>query len=93
MRFRSKKTAHNYIERRKLVAERMEETPWCEVPWCGTTENLSPHEPLTRARGGSILDKSNIRIVCWDHNQELTLEPPWGYELGFLRHSWDEAAS
>lgn len=64
----------------------------CAVPWC-TNVGDSPHEPLTRARGGSITDPANIVMVCWPHNQELTLEPPWAYELGLLVHSWDGGAA
>jgi hypothetical protein len=60
----------------------------CPSPGCTRIAD-SPHEPLTRARGGSITDPKNIVMMCWPHNQELTLEPPWGYELGLLRHSWD----
>jgi len=62
--------------------------PPCDVPWC-TRMADDLHEVLTRARGGSITDEENTRPVCRQHNDELTLEPAWGYELGFLRHSWD----
>jgi hypothetical protein len=76
-------------ERRRVVAELTAEGPRiCPVPWCTNVAD-SPHEPLTRARGGSITDPGNIVLVCWAHNQELTLEPAWGYQLGLLRHSWD----
>lgn len=88
MRARSLKMQRKYRQRRKLVAELLAEPTVCPVPWCDRLAD-SPHEPLTRARGGSILDPANVVAVCWQHNQELTLEPPWGYELGLLRHSWE----
>ena len=48
-----------------------------------------PHEPLTRARGGSITDPGNVRKVCHEHNWQFANdEQPWMYELGFLFHSW-----
>ena len=59
------------VTRRKIVAEVLAERPYCqagprirdEKHRCG---NLSTdcHEPLTRARGGSITDKNNILAVC-----------------------------
>ena len=88
LRPRSKKTAARYVERRKLVAFRLATFPVCEVPWC-----LNPsddvHEPLTRARGGSITDPDNVKAVCRMHHDLIHLEPDWAYEFGFLKHSWD----
>jgi hypothetical protein len=72
-----------------MVADIIAAAPKCAVPWCTETENLTPHEPLTRARGGSLTDPANCVAVCWVHNQELTMEPAWGYKTGLLRHSWD----
>jgi hypothetical protein len=46
------------------------------------------HEPLTRARGGSITDPENAEALCRHCHEALGLEPPWGYETGLLRHSW-----
>lgn len=85
---RSKKRQAIMPERRKMVARLLEATPWCEVPGC-TQRSVDVHEPLTRARGGSIVDESNAKCVCRAHHDELGLEPAWGYELGFLVHSWD----
>jgi hypothetical protein len=56
--------------------------------WC-TRRADDLNERLTRARGGSITDEANTVPVCRACNEALTLEPQWGYELGFLRHSWD----
>jgi hypothetical protein len=46
------------------------------------------HEPLTRARGGSITDPENAVAPCRSCHDALGLEPPWGYALGLIRHSW-----
>lgn len=76
--------------RQTLVASLLDERPVCEVPWChNRSEHV--HEPLTRARGGSILDPANCRAVCGAHHDEIHGEPDWAYQLGFLRHSWDAA--
>lgn len=87
LRSRSKKTQKRYVKRRALVIELMLYPTVCEVPWC-TERATDPHEPLTRARGGSILDRENIRLVCRPHNVMFASdEQPWMYELGFLIHS------
>lgn len=90
LRARSAKTERLYsTARRPLVAALFAEPEICEVPWC-TELATDPHEPLTRARGGSITDRANVRKVCHGHNVMFaTNEKPWMYELGFLVHSWD----
>ena len=89
IRPRSEKTERRYVTRRQIVAEMFAEPSVCEVPWC-TNVATDPHEPLTRARGGDILDRDNIRRVCSPHNMMFgSDEQPWMYELGFLAHSWD----
>ncbi|MEO3869417.1 hypothetical protein ABGB18_11345 [Nonomuraea sp. B12E4] len=62
--------------------------PPCIVPWCGLLAD-DLHEPLTRARGGSITEPDNAVPTCRGHNDELTNEPAWGYELHLLVHAWD----
>lgn len=91
--FRSKKTAKVYREQRvPLVQQLAAEAGICPVIGC-TNAADSPHEPLTRARGGSITDPDNVVMVCWPHNQEISAdEPQWAYEQGLLRHSWDGPA-
>ena len=90
--YRSKKTAARYVTRRQIVAEMFADPEVCEVPWC-TEMAADPHEPLTRARGGDILDRANIRKVCHGHNVMFSAdEQPWMYRLGFLVHSWGGAA-
>ncbi|HEX3965799.1 MAG TPA: hypothetical protein VHZ03_55685 [Trebonia sp.] len=73
----------------RLWPDRREGTVLCVVPGpAHPADDL--HEPLTRARGGSITDEDNVQPVCRRHNDELTLEPEWGYRLGLLRRSWDK---
>jgi hypothetical protein len=92
LRYRSAATARRYVTRRQIVAGLFSDPSVCEVPWCGDRAT-DPHEPLTRARGGSILDLGNIRLLCGAHHREIhDTEPGWAYDLGFLRHSWDEAS-
>jgi len=62
--------------------------PACIVPGCGRLAD-DLHEPLTRARGGSITDPDNTVPVCRWHHDELTLGAEWGYEFHLLVHSWD----
>jgi hypothetical protein len=67
--------------------DRRDGTVMCAKPGCGhPADDL--HEILPRGRGGSITDEENTIPLCRQHNEELTLEPAWGYELGLLKHSW-----
>lgn len=87
---RSKKTAKKYVKRSILIAELLLYPTVCEVPRCTRTAT-DPHEPKTRARGGSILDRTNVRLICGPHHSEIhDTEPAWAYEHGFLKHSWHE---
>jgi hypothetical protein len=89
LRYRSAKTRRRYVDRRALVAELTAYPTVCEVPDCAERAT-DPHEPLTRARGGSILDRANVRMICRGHHDEIhSKEPDWAYSLGFLVHSWD----
>jgi hypothetical protein len=51
------------------------------------------HEPLTRARRGSITDPDNAVPPCRSCHDEITFKPEselqWAYGLGLLVHSWD----
>jgi hypothetical protein len=77
-------------ERRAMKERRWPngERPRCARPGCPRLAD-DLHEILTRARGGSITDEANTAPLCRQDNDELTLEPDWGYDLGLLRHSWD----
>lgn len=85
----AKRQQENRERRQMLEAKYGTEPVVCEVPWCSNLAN-DPHEPLTRARGGSITDPENVRAVCRPCHRVITdTEPFWAYELGFLRHSWE----
>ena len=47
------------------------------------------HEPLTRARGGSILDPANTVAICRSCHQYIHDHPVAALELGLLRSSWE----
>lgn len=92
LRNRSPKAARQQRERVAVLKELFPEPVVCAVPEC-SQEATDPHEPLTRARGGSITDPNNIVGLCRKHHDEVHLEPAWAYELGLLRHSWDGGAA
>lgn len=90
----SAKRARQNRERRAMVSALYPDRPLCFVPWCGQwADDL--HEPLTRARGGSITDPDNAVPLCRTHHDEVTFRPEselgWAYDLGILKHSWDAA--
>lgn len=85
---RSKRMAAIYVKRRKLVAELMADDPTCVYPGC-TEAGTDPHEPLTRARGGDILDPSNVVPICRRHHDWCDDHPIEAEALGLLRWSWD----
>lgn len=76
-------------ERRRVVFAIFGDAPVCAVPGCGRLAD-DVHEPVTRARGGSILSADNMAPLCRPHHTEISdLQPEWAYEAGLLRHSWD----
>ena len=76
----------------RLYPDRREGTVMCAVPWCPRLAD-DLHEPLTRARGGSITDEDNAEPLCRQHNHDLAQKPEsqlgWAYDLKLLRHSWE----
>ena len=87
LKHRSEKRTLLYEQRRPFVERVLREHPNCERSGC-TRQSSVVHEPLTRARGGSILDENNVKALChpchvWvhDHPKEAEL-------LGLLVHSW-----
>lgn len=80
------------VMRAELVAQILAERPGCEMrcsPDC-TGIAVDVHEPLTRARGGSILDPANTVTACrpchdWTHDH-----PKEAADLGLLLHSWEK---
>lgn len=53
-------------------------------------ERLETHEVKTRGRGGSHLNIDNCIAVCQAHHDWITGNPDAAYELGLVRHSWDD---
>ena len=89
LRSQSKKRQAENRLRRQVVAETFGERPPCAVPSCSRWAD-DVHEPLTRGRGGSIVDPANMVPLCRPHHDEITFtEPRWAYDLGLLVHSWD----
>ena len=87
----SRKRAREIRERRAMLQAKYPGITLCEVPFCNRVAD-DAHEPLTRARGGSITDPGNVKAVCRPHHDEITFEEPeWAYDLGFLVHSWEAA--
>jgi len=78
--------------RRTVVDQLFPERPGCRRPGCARWAD-DIHEPLTRARGGSIVDPENMVPLCREHHDEVTFRPEselqWAYDLGLLVHSWN----
>lgn len=94
MRARSAKRAAVAPRRAALVRRVLDERPWCEAGEkltealdkhrCNLTSS-DVHEPLTRGRGGDILDTANTLAVCRLCHDALHLNPEIATRLGFLR--------
>lgn len=107
----SAKRAAENRDRRAMVAAMFPEQPLCVVymlsqdkpglipdgvlSQCGRWAD-DVHEPLTRARGGSIVDPENAVPPCRPCHDVLTFRPEselvWAYQCGLLVHSWDATA-
>jgi hypothetical protein len=79
--------------RAAMVRDLYPERPQCGRPSCGNwADDL--HEPLTRARGGSIVDPDNQVPLCRTCHDEVTFRPEselgWAYDAGLLVHSWGD---
>lgn len=92
----SAKRAVENRRRRAMIAVLYPDQPKCIVSWCPLPAD-DIHEPLTRARGGSITDEANQVPLCRPHHDSITFDPEttlgWAYELGLLVHSWDAPAA
>lgn len=88
----SARRARQNRERRAMVTRLYPERPPCARPACPRMAD-DIHEPLTRARGGSIVDPGNQVPLCRPCHDEVTFRPEselgWAYEIGLLVHSWD----
>ena len=89
----SPKRVKELRERKKMLQAKYGERPMCEVPGCLRWAD-DAHEPLTRARGGSITDPDNVVALCREHHDQITFAPEttleWAYDLGLLIHSWSK---
>jgi hypothetical protein len=92
----SAKRAAENRERRAMVGRLYPERPHCARPSCPRMAD-DLHEPLTRARGGSITDEANQVPLCRPCHDEITFRPEselqWAYDAGLLVHSWDAVTS
>jgi len=73
-----------YRERRKLVAEMLEDAVCAR---CEQARASEVHELLSRARGGSILDRDNCVALCHDCHFWVTTHPRDAETQGWLRKS------
>ena len=84
IRQRSKKLQRLQPQRRKLVAEVLEERPFCEF-----AEPRHPsqvvHEVVMRSHGGSITDPDNCKALCHFHHRWVHDHPAESQELGWLK--------
>lgn len=93
----AKRRRENRERRAMITATFGSGQPLCAVwlliqpEWC-TQWADDAHEPLTRARRGSITDPGNCRPLCRTCHDMVTFRPeseiPWAYQFGILRHSW-----
>ena len=77
-----------------MVAEELAKRELCEAgarithaghdARCGGLA-IELHEPLTRARGGSILDPANTVAVCRSCHDWIHVNPAAATDLGLLR--------
>jgi hypothetical protein len=80
-------------ERRELVRSELTKRPRCEAghltPASCSGYATDIHEPLTRARGGSILDVANTVAVCRGCHDWIHTHPESATRLGLLRSKHD----
>lgn len=95
MRRVSKKTAKRNRDRSRFRFEQLAERPRCESrdtiwtiepTWDGCTRWATDlHEPLTRARGGSVLDASNTVATCRACHEWIHRFPMKATQIGLLQ--------
>ena len=82
---RSKKMKELYVERNRLREEMFENNPFCER--CGVIPAVDMHELLSRGRGGSIVDKENIALLCRGCHSYVTENVLFGEDRRFILSS------
>lgn len=93
----SKKRQAEAPERRDLVKRLLSERPRCEFPTILGEQTVKMchrasrdlHEVLSRGRGGSFLDESNILCLCREHHEWIGANPVEANRLGVWSHSWE----
>lgn len=94
----SPKRKREQSERRRLVEKVLRTRTRCEAGplvrkaqpgfECGGY-SVDVHEPLTRARGGSILDEENTIALCRRCHDWIHEHPGMARQVGLLKNSWD----
>lgn len=85
----SKKRAALNRKRVKFVSEVLAEVPFCEARLEGCTgRSIDVHEILTRAHGGSIIDRENVAALCRRCHGFITVNPEWSLLNGWMLSSW-----
>ena len=83
--------------RRVMVAEELAKRELCEagavITHAGHNARcnglaIELHEPLTRARGGSILDPANTVAICRSCHDWIHVNPEAATDLGLLRSAY-----
>jgi hypothetical protein len=79
-------------ERRELVRSELMRRPRCEAghltPASCSGYATDIHEPLTRARGGPILDPANTVAICRACHDWIHDNPQSATRIGLLKPSW-----
>ena len=90
MRAVSKKRAVLNRQRKQLRDALVAEQAPCEahLEGCGRV-GTDLHELLTRARGGSIVDRDNTAWLCRPCHRKITENPAWADHHGWTISSWD----
>lgn len=83
---RSKRMARTYVDRRALVAALLSAHPWCQIRWDRDCQGraVDVHEPLTRARLGSVTDRANCVTTCRHCHDQVHNHPAAARERGWL---------
>jgi hypothetical protein len=68
-------------QRAKVLAQLRAGQDWCTA--CGLVLPLDGHELLSRGRGGSITDPSNICLLCRFCHTYITEHPAWAEANGW----------
>jgi hypothetical protein len=92
LRTRSKKAQAIAPKRKYFVKTMLDLYPACQVRWDDDCQSKSVdiHEPLTRARGGSILSKDNAIATCRHCHSQIHIHPNQATDRGFLISRWDD---